>query len=182
MKRIAFFVVLLLSVSTLRVHAQTYEAGKNVISAGLGLGSGLTSYGPSSLSPGFNLQYERGIWEAGPGVISLGGYLGFKGYKFSDQNVTEKWNYTIVGARGAYHYTGLDVENLDLYGGLMLSYNNLSFSYSSNGAGYGAGSYGSYLGLSAFVGAKYFFSGDLGAFAEIGPGVDILNIGLSYKF
>src|SRR6185437_2070699 len=151
MKKIAFFVVVLLSVASFRVHAQTYEAGTNVISAGLGLGSGLTSYGPSSLSPGFNLQYEKGIWEAGPGVVSLGGYLGFKDYKYSDPNTTAKWNYTIIGARGAYHYTGLDVENLDVYGGVMISYNNLSYSFYSNGQSYAAGSYGSYLGLSAFV-------------------------------
>ncbi len=187
MKKSALFGIALLVVSvisTVRVKAQTYEVGTNVVSAGLGLGSSIAggfTYG--SQSPGISLQYERGIWEAGPGVISLGGYLGFKHYSYNYNNGTnaysQKWDYTIVGVRGAYHFTGIEVENLDVYAGVMLGFDNLS--YSSNGTGFG-GSYNSDLGLSVFGGARYFFAGNLGAFAEVGYGVSFLSIGLSYKF
>jgi len=183
MKKVAILSIVLLSFCATRVSAQAFQAGDNIVSAGIGIGSALDGYGYSSAIPGFSAQYERGIWEAGPGVISLGGYLGIKGYKYSSPDFTEKWNYTIVGARAAYHFTGLDVENLDLYGGLMLSFNNLNFSYTEyNGYNYNGGSYGSYLGLSAFVGARYYFAGNLAGYGELGYGVAILNLGLSYKF
>ena|ERR1700743_631920 len=191
MKKSVLFGIVLFMISVISagtVKAQTYEVGTNVVSFGLGLGSSIAGYTYGSQTPGISLQYERGLWEAGPGVISLGGYLGYKGYKYSafagPDSYTEKWNYTILGVRGAYHFTGLDVDHLDVYGGLMLAYDALNYSYTSNnGNGFAnSGSYGSDLGLTAFVGAKYYFAGDLGAFAELGYGVAFLNLGISYKF
>lgn len=161
--------------------AQSYKTGTNVISAGLGLGSNIAGYSYGTQSPGFSIQYERGLWEAGPGVISLGGYFGIKGYKYSDVDYTEKWTYSIFGVRGAYHYTGLDVENLDLYGGLLLSYNHLSYSTNYSGSDL-SGSWGSSLYLTPFVGARYYFMPALSAFAELGYGVSILSIGLALRF
>ena len=183
MKKSTFLALVFLALTTGYAKAQSFDVGNNVISAGIGLGSTLDGYGHNSSTPGFSVQYDRGIWEVGPGIISLGGYLGFKGYKYSNADYQEKWNYTIVGARGAYHFTGLDVENLDVYGGLMLSVNHLDFSYHSyDGSVYNGGSYGGDLGLSPFVGAKYYLSGNLAAYGELGFGVDVLNIGLAYKF
>ena len=193
MKKSAFFsiaIVVLSFFSAGRVHAQAFEAGTNVISGGIGLGSSLASgYTYGTQSPGFSLSYERGIWEAGPGVISLGGYLGFKTFKYGYSDAgyvySEKWTYSIFGVRGAYHFTGLNVENLDLYAGIMIAYDNLNFSYSDNAGFSGGGNIGSYnsgLGVSVFAGARYYFAGNLGVFGELGYGVDILGIGLSYKF
>ena len=192
MKNSALFSIVLLVVSVISaasVKAQTYEVGTNVISAGLGLGGSIADgYTYGSQTPGFSLQYEHGFWEAGPGVISLGAYLGFKGYKYAFDNgaglkISEKWNYAIAGVRGAWHFTGLNVDNLDLYAGLMLSYDDLSFSYHDNQGGHYAGTkYNSDAQLTAFAGAKYYFEGNWGAFAELGYGVSFLNIGLSYKF
>jgi hypothetical protein len=194
MKKSAFLSIALVIISffsAVRVHAQAFEAGTNIISAGIGLGSSLASgftYGTQT--PGISAGYERGIWEAGPGVISLGGYVGYKGFKYGyiDPNgfaVSEKWNYTIIGARGAYHFTGLDVENLDLYAGVMVAYDNLSFNYSDNAGNTYSGNIGSYnsgLGVSIFAGARYYFAGNLAVYGELGYGVSILGIGLSYKF
>ncbi len=78
MKKMTILAVVILFFCTFRAEAQAFEVGTNVISAGLGLGSTLNGYGYSSSTPGINFQYERGIWEAGPGVISLGGYLALK--------------------------------------------------------------------------------------------------------
>jgi hypothetical protein len=172
--------------------AQTYSVGTNVVSAGVGLGSSIAGYSYGTQSPGFSLQYERGLWQAGPGVVSLGGYLGFKSYKYSasdgyGDNYSDKWSYTIIGVRGAWHFTGLEIPNLDLYGGVMLSYNDLKFteSYSNSTGNYhgsASGSYGSAVGFSVYAGARYFFAHNLGAYAELGYGVSYLNLGLSYKF
>lgn len=194
MKKSALYSLALVVISffsAASVNAQAFEAGTNVISGGIGIGSSLASgftYG--SQSPGFSLGYDRGIWEAGPGVISLGGYLGLKTFKygFVDNNgfaYSYKWNYTIIGVRGAYHFTGLQVENLDLYAGVMIAYDNLNFKYTDNaGVSYttNAGSYNSGLGVSIFAGARYYFAGNLAVFGELGYGVSILGIGLSYKF
>jgi hypothetical protein len=191
MKKSALFTIALLVISffsAVSVRAQAFQVGTNVISAGIGLGSSLASgYTYGTQSPGFSVSYEHGFWEAGPGVISLGAYVGIKDYKYGFENggysYNYKWNYTIVGVRGAYHFTGLNVDNLDLYAGVMLGYNDLSFSYTDN-AGYGgpAGSYGSDLGLSVFAGARYYFAGNLAVYGELGYGVSILSIGLAYKF
>lgn len=185
MKKSALFSVTLLVISffsAVSVRAQAFQVGTNVISAGIGLGSSIASYSYGTQSPGFSLSYEHGFWDAGPGVISLGGYVGVKDYKYNGYSYSEKWNYTIIGARGAYHFTGLDIDKLDLYAGLMLAYDNLSFS-SNYAPGYSpVGSYNSDIGLSVFAGARYYFSGNLAAYAELGYGVSILSIGLAYKF
>jgi hypothetical protein len=187
MKKSVLFSIVL--ITTINAKAQTYEVGTNTISAGIGLGSSIADgYTYKSQTPGLGLQYEHSFWEAGPGVVSLGAYLGIKGYKYAFDNgaglkVNEKWNYNIAGIRGAWHFTGLNIENLDLYAGLMLSYDDLSFSYSDNQGGhYGGSKYNSDAQLTAFAGARYYFAGNLGAFAELGYGVSFLNIGLTYKF
>ncbi len=190
MKKSAFFsiaIVVISIFSAVRVHAQAFEAGTNVISGGLGLGSSLASgytYGTQGI--GLSATYERGIWEAGPGVISLGAYIGYKSFTYAGNDggyaYSYKWNYTIIGARGAYHFTGLNVDKLDLYAGLMLSYDNLSFSANNDFPGYTAGNYSGGIELSPFVGARYYFANNLGVYGELGYGVAILNIGLSYKF
>ncbi|HEV3412554.1 MAG TPA: hypothetical protein VG101_08745 [Puia sp.] len=189
MKKSAFFGIALVVFSffsAVRVHAQAFAAGTNVISGGIGLGSSLANgytYGTQGI--GLSANYEHGIWEAGPGVISLGAYLGYKtfsyNYGYQGSFYSYKWNYTIIGGRGAYHFTGLNVENLDLYAGLMLSYDNVSFS-SSNGSPVYSGTYGSGVELTPFAGARYYFANNLGGYAELGYGVAILSIGLSYKF
>lgn len=166
-------------------NAQEFQKGTNIISAGIGLGSSILSYSGASQSPALSLQYERGVWDiGGPGVISLGGYAGYKGYSFSGTDYSEKWHYTVLGIRSAYHYNGLNVKKLDLYGGVMLSYNLLSYSYSDN-SGYnlsGSGNYGSTVGFSLYIGTRYFFTDNLAVLAELGYGVAYLNIGIAAKF
>lgn len=184
MKKIHPLTVALFLLLSQAARSQTYKIGTNVVSAGVGLGSSLGNYSYASQSPGFSAQFERGIWELGPGVVSLGGYVGIKNYKYSytdpygGGHYESKWNYTIVGVRGAYHYTGLDISNLDVYGGVMLSYDALSFKDNSGSSLH----YGSTVGATGFVGGRYFFAQMLGAYAELGYGVSYLNIGLCLKF
>jgi hypothetical protein len=171
-------------------HAQEFVKGTNIVSAGIGLGSSILSYSGASQSPALSLQYEKGVWDVGgPGVISLGGYGGYKGYSYSGKSAgysfDEKWHYTVIGVRSAYHYNGWNLQNVDLYAGLMLAYNILSFSYSDNTGNNiysGRGSYGSTVGLSAYIGGRYFFGNNFAALAELGYGVAFLNIGVAMKF
>ncbi len=191
MKKSILFSIAIVAVSVFSAasaKAQAFGVGTNVISAGIGLGSSIANYTYGSQSPGFNVTYDRGIWEAGPGVISLGGYVGIKDYKYGYiQNgyaYSEKWNYTVVGVRGAWHFTGLNIDNLDLYGGVMLAYYAVGYSYNDNqgNAGGSLGNYGNTVGLSVFAGAKYYVSGNFAVFGELGFGANILDLGVAYKF
>ena len=187
MKKINCFLLFLLTVSTSCVKAQSFEKGTGVLSAGIGLGSSLLNYSGSNQTPALSAQYEKGILERGPGVISLGGYVGYKGYKYSDKSLgySEKWTYTIVGVRGSYHYTGLNSDKLDVYGGVMLSYNILKYKYTDdygNSGNYNTGSYGSAAGFTGFVGGRYSFSKNIALMAELGYGVSYLTLGLAFKF
>lgn len=189
MKKVTF--VLFFALLAGAASAQPFERGTNMVNLGIGLGSNLGGLG--SGRPAISASYERGVWDiGGPGVISLGGYVGNTGYKYDgifsgSYGYTQKWNYTIVGVRGAYHYNGFtDVPQLDLYGGVMLSYNVVSYSYKDNSGGSIPGTapnaYGSGTGFSGFIGGRWMFADKFGAFAELGYGISTLNIGLSIKF
>ncbi len=177
MKKVTF--VLFFALLAAAASAQPFERGTNMVNLGIGLGSNLGGLGDGR--PAISASFERGVWDiGGPGVISLGGYVGNTGYKYSFMDYTQKWDYTIIGVRGAYHYNGFtDAPSLDLYGGVMLSYNIVSYSATNYS---GPNSYGSGTGFSGFIGGRWMFADKFGAFAELGYGISTLNIGLSIKF
>ena len=192
MKKRKIIIVVAVLCFAYSIHAQSaFEKGTSLVKAGIGIGSSIFSYSGSSQTPAISAQFEKGIWEiGGPGVISLGGYVGTKSYKYHYTNTyydyTAKWNYTIIGIRSAYHYTGLKNSKADLYGGLMLSYNHLKYKFEDENGGTsgsnGFGSYGSGTGITAYVGGNYLFTGNIGAFGELGYGVSYLTLGLTVKF
>ncbi len=163
---------------TFNSQAQEFESGTNVINVGIGLGGEFGSFLTSSVSPGFSVSYERGIWDiGGPGVISLGGFLGSKAYRYETQGIDSRWSYTTLGFRGAYHYNGLNVENLDVYGGAMLAYNIANFTGDAVGF-----TVSSTVTPTIFVGGRWYFNDTFGVFAEAGYGVAFLTIGGSIRF
>ncbi len=177
--------------------SQAFQNGDNVLGVGIGFGSSLSYFSAGSVSPAISLQYEHGNWAVGgPGVISLGGYLGYQKssydytypYYFNSYNTyysySESLTYWVIGIRSAYHYNGLNTKDWDLYGGLMLSYDIASFSYSSNNQNFDnnyRGSYGSGLGISLYLGARYFVSDKFALFAEVGYGISDFNLGVALK-
>ncbi|MEM9144339.1 MAG: hypothetical protein AAGA86_15220 [Bacteroidota bacterium] len=158
--------------------AQEFEVGTNVINAGIGFGGyyGFSIGSGVSESPVFSVSYERGIWDIpGPGVVSLGGFFGRKTFEFDDAFGNDlNWSYTTIGFRGAYHYTGLEVENLDVYGGVMVHYDIFS--------GDDFDDYDSRPSATPFVGARWFFGDSFAAFAEGSYGVAFLTLGASFRF
>jgi len=163
------------------VNAQPFQKGTTAANAGIGLGTALGGLGKAR--PAISVSVDHGFWDiGGPGVISLGGYLGNTGYKYTDAGYTAKWNYIVVGARGAYHYNGFtDLPNLDVYGGAMLAYNIVKYKTEGGGADL-SNNYGSGIGLSGFLGGRWFFTDNIGAYAELGYGVSVLAIGVTFKF
>lgn len=191
-KTITTFFIAFLFLLINKANAQTYEVGNNVLSLGVGLGSSL-GYTNSTQSPALSIQFERGITELGSsGVLSIGGYFGVKNYKYDysyfGYSFSQKWNYTLIGLRGAYHFTGLDVDKVDLYGGVMLGYYILTYKYTDNDPTHDDNFYNSNqnfkstAGFSLYGGARYFFTEKIGAFLELGYGISYLNLGLAIKF
>ena len=185
--------LILLSLFGSALAQSDFSEGDNVVSFGVGLGSALGSFSSNSRTPGLSVQFEHGQWEVGgPGTVSIGGYLGYKGFKNSGTfpynggswRYDQHWRYIILGLRSAYHYHGFEVKNLDPYGGLMLSYDILDYSYSDNLPNveydYG-GTYSSTLSLTLYLGSRYYFDSNWSAFAELGWGVSFLTVGMAYK-
>lgn len=180
MKR-TIFILLAIAIAS-AVHAQPFQNGTTAANVGIGIGTGLGGLGTAR--PAISVSLDHGLWKVGgPGVISLGGYVGNTGYKYTSAGYTSKWNYIIIGARGAYHYNGFeDLPNLDLYGGAMLGYNIVKYSHDGDDAGLYNNNYGSGIGLSGFLGSRWLFNERIGAFAELGYGVSVLNVGATFKF
>jgi hypothetical protein len=167
MKKKLLIVAVMLIVSAAALQAQAFEKGNNVLSAGVGFGNTIGSFSDGAQTPALSAAYERGIFKLGPGVFSAGGYFGYKGFKNSS-------DYIFIGARAAYHYTGLKVDKLDVYAGVM--------GYYSVHTGSGIYYYAHRADVVGFAGGRYFFIPSLAAFSELSWGVSIVSVGLSLKF
>jgi hypothetical protein len=97
------------------------EKGTNNL--GIGIGPGLAGiYGTMSV-PAISVGYQAGVHEN----ISVGGLVGYSsstydGGFFGNRSYEWTYSYIVIGARGEYHFTDVEVENLDLYSGLTLGY------------------------------------------------------------
>lgn len=173
-----------------------FEEGTNVLGVGLGIGGSYgIAYSGSGLSetPAIALHFDHGMGDLGPGTWGLGGFFGYKSYKYSYDNVwfgghynsSYRWNYTVIGARGTWHYNDWHgMDKLDTYGGLMLAYRIASYTDETNyPSGIVAASHDSYSGLTLtlLVGARYYFTERIGAYMELGYGVSVAQLGLAVK-
>jgi hypothetical protein len=152
-----------------------FTKGSNIINLGIGIGTTLYGSGYTGSFPPISVSYERGIAD---GRFGIGGYLAHTSAKYGDKEDYWKYSYTVIGARGDYHFYTTD--KLDTYGGVMLGYDIVNDKWHGGGE---AGSYsasGSAAVFSIFVGGRYYFSQHVGAFAELGYGVAWLNLGLAF--
>ena len=161
------------------------------INFGFGPGTNWQGAYGSGFLPAGQVAVEVGMWEVGPGVITLGGEVGGTFYSFTGTDsrygpgTTYKYNYTelVIAARGAYHY-GWNVQGLDTYGGVAAGPRFTIFSYQlpasytgpvigqPTSVGYGGG---------VFMGASYFFTELLGVNAELGFNITYVQIGMVFK-
>jgi hypothetical protein len=182
-------------------QAQIFQKDKNFINVGYGFGSytrGLgnayasqTGYTRHAFGP-VSVSFEHGI----KNNISLGGFVGYyrSGVSWNTAayptlNIPSyEYKYTWSGLqilfRGAYHYD-FKVEKLDTYGGLGIGYTNWSYKWESTEPSFNSTNYiikgGSPIGLSAFVGARYMFSEQVGGYLEGGWGLSAVQLGLTFK-
>ena len=153
-----------------------FQVGTVTVSGGIGIGSEYN--GDYYNSPfGIKAAVEYGIWEAGPGVVSLGGEIGgsFSNGGYQDYN-NYKSNTVVVAARAAWHY-GWDVPGLDTYGGVSAGLGFHHFQY--NDPYYSHNSVLAVPGI--FVGASYFVTPSFGFNAEAGHDITDVQVGVVFK-
>ncbi len=180
MKRVLFVAILLVVAMSVSFSQMAYKKGDQNVSAMIGLGGVGGLYGSSTL-PALSVSYDYGYNEN----ISFGGIAGYAGSSEDFFYGKIKYSYIIIAARGAYHLDLLHNPNVDTYGGIMLGYNIVSASTEWNsgysGFGYNFAASSSYMIFGGYVGGRYYFSPNLAVQAELGYGLGIFNIGVSYK-
>jgi outer membrane protein W len=209
MKKLFFSAMLLIAASA-SVKAQddmAFNEGQSSVSLGYGFLNPYKSLfkvtslgglfgGPSTkfsaLGP-IGVTYEYGISEK----ISIGGQVAYATMKNVSTTVngisagkdyisTEKLNQLSVILRGNYHF-GKGAK-FDPYAGLGLGYGNFKYSVSDNDNNTANNnlfniSVPGAFGFTGQLGAKYYFSDNIGAFAEIGYlAGSFAQVGVSFKF
>ena len=175
---------------TSAVNAQ-FEAGDNVLGVGVGVlggyGVGLSG---ASQSPAITAHFDHGMGDLGPGTWGLGGFVGYKTITYDDRylnyyNYDWKYTFFVLGARGTWHYNDWHSSDWDTYGIVMLAYRSVSFSDKTNYGAYGNLTHYTYSGsgidLGLGIGARYWFSDKVGAYAEAGYGLTTLQLGVGFK-
>lgn len=157
MKKIAhFFSAAALAACFITASSQQAQA-QSYVNVGVGLGRTFVGAGADFSVPPISLSYEKTLFS----TISVGGLVGYAR--------ASGFNFLAIGPRAAYHLP-VPVPNLDTYVGGMIGYKR----------GFGGGvSSGDVMGA-GHIGGRYTFGG-IGAFAEVGYGYAILNLGLTIK-
>ncbi len=180
-----------------------FDENTHIINLGLGFGGGNYYHGAyggsysANRSPAFSLSYEQSLKKRiGPGYIGVGAYAGFQTARYrynyyNDNNgnyyyYEHKYNYTMIAARGAYHWDVLNSKKAEVYAGAVIGVRIQTYTYTSNdpdpkyynrlneGAAYPA--------YSLFAGARWYFAGHVALFGEVGYGISYLTGGISFKF
>ena len=160
------------------LSAQQLQVGDKQIQAGIGLG-GWETY--SNESPIISLSYMHGIKDNFlNGKLAVGGSIGYKSAAYDGFSTRWNWRYTFVSARGTWHPNFIKSEKFDAYAGLGLGYLNVSVDLEGDISGLDVS--GSDIVLAALIGARYSFTENLGAYAEIGNNLGYLTLGASYPF
>lgn len=169
MKKVILILFLVVTSST--VFGQRVMEGESQVNAGIGFtsGWGLPFYGGfdygvhEDITVGLQASYATRTYNAG----TYGDY---------------KANWFGIGANGNYHFnTILGIpDNFDVYAGVTLAYNSLSYNYPN---GFAGSNTGSGVGFAGQLGARYYFSDNFGINLEFGGG-NIASggkIGISFK-
>ncbi|MDO9373388.1 MAG: hypothetical protein Q7T76_03165 [Ferruginibacter sp.] len=148
------------------------RVGSVILNLGVGVGHPYKYAYNSNF--GTKAALEFGIWQAGPGVVTLGGEVGAS-FSNRDRNDDYKARTVVVAVRSAWHY-GWKVRGLDTYGGV------------ATGLGFHNRNYDNDIDrnevrpvVGAFVGASYFVTPNFGFNAEAGNDITAIQAGIVFK-
>jgi len=192
MKKILLFLLILLVATSgysqrrsSKRRAKAYTEGSSSIH--LGVGFAPTYYGGGYLNSSLPLaaSYEYGFSDR----ISGGAFVGYSSFN-TNYYLNEyyyKLTYLTIAARANYHFFFIRDNHWDPYAGATLGYNSVSFTYNPYNGYYGpaytyTGTAGSGLLLGLQAGTHYYFNKNVGAYAELGFGFSVFNLGVAFKF
>ena len=151
------------------------QKGTVLVNAGVGLGNEYSN-NYYNTAYGTKAAIEVGMWQAGPGVITLGAQAGAS---FSNGGIYDnyKTNTVVIAGRSAWHY-GWNVNRLDTYAGLSAGagfqnykyYKNENISQSEVVPVFGG-----------FIGASYFITPSFGFNVEAGADITRIQAGIVLK-
>jgi hypothetical protein len=178
--KIALTALLVTSATVIYAQSQgpvtPVKVGSVILNLGIGAGADYqNTYYNSSF--GTKAALEFGLWQAGPGVITLGGEIG--GSASNGGYYTDYKSHTfIIAARSAWHY-GWQVRGLDTYGGVSAG---LGFRHEEYDDGNGPYSHNDVIAVPGiFIGASYFVTPHFGFNAEAGYDITNIQAGVIFK-
>lgn len=153
------------------------EVGSTVLNLGIGVGADYNNYYYNSAF-GMKAALEFGLWQAGPGVVTLGPEMGISWSTGGYEN-GYKAHAFIMAARSAWH-CGWGVPGLDTYGGVSLGIGFRHQDYiNGNDVPYSHTEVFPAPGI--FVGASYYVTPTFGFNAEAGYDITSLQLGVVFK-
>jgi hypothetical protein len=145
-----------------------------------GFGPGIPFFGNGGgFGPAAKFSFEKGMWKAGPGTITLGAETSFS--YFSNHYGAgwhETWFNFMAGARSAYHY-GWDVKGLDTYAGVPLGFGVCMHTHNAEHGYHSFVPFYPYFGI--FMGASWFFTRNIGIYGEFGYNSTYADLGMVFK-
>jgi hypothetical protein len=147
-----------------------------VLNLGVGAGADYGNYNYNSAF-GTKAAVEVGLWQAGPGVVTLGGELGgsFSNGGYYDNYKAHTF---VVAARAAWH-CGWGVPNLDTYGGVSAGLGFRHHQWYDGTVTHSSNDVVPVAGI--FVGASYFVTPQFGFNAEAGYDITNIQAGVIFK-
>jgi Outer membrane protein beta-barrel domain len=175
---IAFFM-------TFNVNAQLQEK-QSLINFGIGLGSSYSSSGFTTSIPPIEASYEMMISEN----LSVGGFFGVSsfGFEYKRSGYSTEINYNYYNFGGLVNYHFVNNETWNVYAGGRLGYTSSSIEYESKEIQEFLEETNSITGISgsgflfaANAGVRYHLSEKFALNSELGFGISIFKIGITYK-
>lgn len=162
---------------------EAFTSDDLVVNVGAGFGWYSYGFGARSL-PAISLSLEKGIKDIDFGTLSVGGIVGYKRASYAWNSSYDDWRWTdlIVAARGALHVDLFDNDKIDTYGGIAIGVRVQSFKGNSVIYLENVNTTTTHPLFALYVGGRYYFTDNFGAFGEVGYGLGYLTLGLSYKF
>ena len=180
-------------------NAQMISQGNSLINADVGIGSttkiSFSGMGMETKSktviPPVGVSYEYAVRDN----ITIGGFVAYSNQQVvstitnqfdpsNETKITQDYKFIHLGALANYHF-GLNLEKVDVYGGVKLGYLAFSSDVTTSGdsdipsnllqANVSSIIYGVQLG------GRYFFTDHLAAHLVLGYGVSYVSFGLTYK-
>jgi hypothetical protein len=171
------FSLMLLTAREVSAQAEI-DKGNVLLNAGFGAGY----YGAGGLP--VSISAEWAINDA----MSVGPYFGITSWsdRVNYGFGSYKWSYTFIdfGGRFSYHFNkhmNLSTDKLDLYAAALLGYTVVSSKYDGPGGQDFEATESSNGTFGVVAGARWYFTDNFAANAEVGYGLSPLYLGITFK-